>query len=118
MWRTGSARDTACGTSYGKETQGPHGSGTHLAAVVEGTDGGSRVVVPQLLLVGPAEAQGTGKGAGMGIVPGGSVLAVQCEVLAGAGAQETQEGELGHGHSVPVRVHVGELEWGGRQDRG
>lgn len=50
--------------------------GTHLAAIVEGTDGGSRVVVPQLLFVGAAEAQGTGEGAGAGVVPGGRVLAI------------------------------------------
>lgn len=102
------------GMSDGKEIRGPRGLGTHLAAVVEGTDRGSRVVVPQLLLIGPAEAQGAGKGAGVGIVPGGGVLAVQREVLAGTGAQETQEGELGHRHGVPVRVHVGELEGGGK----
>lgn len=90
--------------------------GTHLAAVVEGTDGGSRVVVPQLLFVGAAEAQGTGKGAGAGVVPGGCVLAIQREVLAGAGTQETQEGELGHGYGIPIRVHVGEL--GGGQHGG
>lgn len=76
------------------------------------------MVVPQFLLVGAAEAQGTGKGGGAGVVPGGGVLAVEGEVLAGAGAQEPQEGELGDGHGVAVRIHVGELGKGGRKKQG
>lgn len=84
--------------------------GPDLAAVVQGTDGGCGVVVSQLLLVGRTEAQGPGEGAGAGIEPGSSVLAAQGEVLAGAGAQQPQEGELGHGHGVPIRIHVGELQ--------
>lgn len=89
--------------------------GARLAAVVEGADGGGRVVVAQLLLVGAAEAQGAGEGASGGVKPGGGVLAGEGEVLAGAGAQEPQEGELGDGYRVAVRIHVGELGEAGRE---